>query len=35
VSELKSKSAVMAGRDKIVAQFQKLISKKSEKELLY
>jgi hypothetical protein len=27
--------AVMARRDKIVAQFQKLISEKSEKEVLY
>jgi hypothetical protein len=27
--------AVMARRDKIVAQFQKLISEKDEKEVLY
>ncbi len=27
--------AVMARRDKIVAQFQKLISEKGEKEVLY
>jgi hypothetical protein len=28
-------AAVMARRDKIIAQFQKLISEKGEKEVLY